>query len=205
MMRYVVASGQIMLLFVVVVISGCGDDMDGTPAQFVTAVNDTELWEVYFDKPPEDVSVSGAKEYGLSGTTLRIVGESCKTDIVVGWVGGQKTFEYDCPASQIRRGDPIKITVGGSNPVNEGPPRATRVTVEPPPNTEVPPDQEFTLTLDQGVAAVTVNGTAAQGSGLNWTAKPALAEGNAELNIEWTNRDSTTGSQKVGPYTVRGE
>ena len=202
-------SGYLLYWFIgllgAMVINGCGET-DDTPAQFVRAVNDKELWEVYFDKPPENLNVTGAKEYTLLGTTLRITGAKCTTDIVVFWQGGQKTFDYPCEKGEITRSPPTKITVGNSNPRNDGPPPATRVVeIEPPPGAIIPLDQEFKLTLDQGVEAVTVHGTVAQGAGLNWTAKPALAEGNAELNIEWTNRDSTTGSQKVGPYTVRGE
>ena len=68
--------------------------------------------------------------------------------------------------------------------------------------TTVPSNQQFSLTFDQGVTAATVNGAAATGSGLNWTASPALSEGSATLNVEWTNRDGSTGSKAVGPYTV---
>ena len=84
----------------------------------------------------------------------------------------------------------------------EGPPPATSVTVDPAAGATVPSNQQFSLTFDQGVTAATVNGAAATGSGLNWTASPALSEGSATLNVEWTNRDGSTGSQAVGPYTV---
>lgn len=188
----------------VMVINGCGNDMDDAPAQFVRAVNDKELWEVYFDKPPDNLNVTGAKEYALLGTTLRITGAKCTTDIVVFWQGGQKTFDYPCEKGEITRPPRVPITVGNSNPRNDGPPPATKVVeIEPPPGV-IPKNQVFELTLDQGVIAVTVNGAAAQGSGLNWTAKPVFAEGKAELNISWTNRDGSTGSQRIGPYTVRG-
>ena len=154
-MKCIGRTSQIILLFVVVLITGCGAD---GPAQFVDATNDMENWEVYFDKIPEDVTVSGAKEYGVDGTTLRIVALSCKTDIVVSGVGGQKTFEYDCPPNQIRRPKPVEDAVDTSEEDANGPPRATRATVEPPPNAIVPPDQVFNITLDQGVDAVIVNG-----------------------------------------------
>ena len=205
MVRHVMPSGWIILWFVAGVISGCGET-DDTPAQFIRAVNDKELWEVHFDKPPENLNVTGAKEYALLGTTLRITGAKCTTDIVVFWQGGQKTFDYPCGEGEIVRREPVRITVGNSSPRNDGPPPATKVVeIEPPPGAIIPPDQEFTLTLDQGVEAVTVNGTPATGSGANWTAKPALAEGNAKLNIMWTNRDGTAGSQRIGPYTVRAK
>ncbi len=64
------------------VINGCSET-DDTPAQFVSAVNDEELWEVYFDKPPENLNVTGAEEYTLLGTTLQITFARCATDIVV--------------------------------------------------------------------------------------------------------------------------
>ncbi len=83
-----------------------------------------------------------------------------------------------------------------------GPPPATTVMVDPGAGGTVPSNQQFSLTFDQGVTAATVNGTAATGAGLNWTASPALSEGSATLNVEWTNRDGSTGSKAVGPYTV---
>ena len=154
-MKCIGRTSQIILLFVVVLITGCGAD---GPAQFVDATNDMENWEVYFDKIPEDVAVSGAKEYGVDGTTLRIVALSCKTDIVVSWVGGQKTFEYDCPPNQIRRPKPVEDAVDTSEEDANGPPRATRATVEPPPNAIVPPDQVFNITLDQGLTLLSSMG-----------------------------------------------
>ena len=85
----------------------------------------------------------------------------------------------------------------------EGPPPATSVTVDPAPGATIPSNTQFALTFDQGVTAATVNGAAATGSGLNWTASPALQQGPGQsLNVGWTNRDGSTGSQAVGPYTV---
>ena len=84
----------------------------------------------------------------------------------------------------------------------EGPPSATMVTVDPAAGATVPSNQQFSLVFDQGVTAATVNGAAATGSGLNWSASPALVQGSATLNVGWTNRDGSTGSQAVGPYTI---
>ena len=82
-------------------------------------------------------------------------------------------------------------------------PIAKTVTVDPAPNSTVPSTQAFTLTFDEGVTAATVNGTAATGAGLNWAASPALTQGAGQsLNVEWTNRDGSTGTQAVGPYTI---
>ena len=49
----------------------------------------------------------------------------------------------------------------------------------------------------------TVNGKSARGSRLRWTVQPRLVEGTAMLEIEWKNRDSSTGSKVIGPYTVK--
>ena len=85
----------------------------------------------------------------------------------------------------------------------EGPPDAMDVTVDPPPGATIPSNTQFSLTFDQGVTAATVNGTAATGAGLNWTASPALSQGPGQsLNIGWTNRSGSSGSKAVGPYTV---
>ena len=94
------------------------------------------------------------------------------------------------------------VTGTGGEAEVEGPPSATSVQVDPGPGATVPSNQQFTLSFDQGVEAATVNGTPATGSGANWTASPALAEGSATLNVGWTNRDGSSGSQAVGPYTV---
>ena len=84
-----------------------------------------------------------------------------------------------------------------------GPPSATMVTVNPAPGGgPIPSNTEFQLTFDQGVTAATVNGAAATGSGANWAAQPNPAEGSATLNVGWTNRDGSTGSQAVGPYDI---
>ena len=182
-MRSAVASGWIILLFAVIVINGCGEA--DTPAQVVRTDNNFKIREIYFDKPPENLNVTGAAEYTLLGTKLQITFAECGTDTVVSWQGGQETFYYDC-------GDPPSAT--------------TVLKIQPPPGVIIPPNQLFTLRLDQGVDAVTVNGTAAEGAGRDWIVEPGLAEGeNVQLLIEWTNRDATLGVQQVGPYTVRAE
>ena len=68
----------------------------------------------------------------------------------------------------------------------------------------IPPYPEFTLTFNEEVVAVTVNGTPATGSRLNWewSAQQALPYGPVKLNIKWTNRDGSKGFKTVGPYTV---
>ena len=91
-------------------------------------------------------------------------------------------------------------------PPHTGPP----FQVSPAPGAVIPPNTEFSLTFDQGavgvkdVVAVTVNGVAATGSGLNWTVSLTLQEGEVlTLNVGWTNRDGSPGATVTGPYTVR--
>ena len=111
--------------------------------------------------------------------------------------GGKREFSYKCPEDDDWQ-DPNRSYA------DEGPPPATMVTVDPAPGgAAIPSNTQFSLTFDKGVTAATVNGAAATGTGANWTAAPALSEGSTILHVGWTNRDGSTGSQAVGPYTVR--
>ena len=187
-------SGWITLLSTIVMIGGCDREViivDDTPAQFIEADNDGRHWEVYFDKQPNGLSVEGAKEYGLSGKKLWITGEgSRRGEIIVSWQGGKRTLTYPPP----RRDYDVL------------PPPATTVTVHPPPGAIIPSNQEFSLIFDQGIQAATVNGFDAIGAGPHWTIALALQQGRGHyLNVMWENRDGSTGSMAVGPYTVRDE
>ncbi len=90
----------------------------------------------------------------------------------------------------------------------DAPPRpAITVVVDPPPGSDIDVDRtEFTLRFNQEVAAVTVNGATATGSGQNWSVwsyNLSLEwKAGQVLAIEWKTRDGSTGSQLVGPYTV---
>ena len=181
----------IVLLSTIMVIGGCDREViiiDDTPAQFIEANNDGRDWEVYFDKQPKDLSVEGAKEYGLLGKKLWITGEGPRRGkIIVSWQGGKKTFGYPYDDDEF-------------------PPSASTVTVEPPPGATIPSNQEFSMTFDQGVDAAVVNGFIAIGAGRNWTVDPAFQQGRGHyLNVLWTNRDGTTGYMAIGPYTVHDE
>ena len=85
-----------------------------------------------------------------------------------------------------------------------GPPRATRVEVDPVPGgITIPTNQVFTLNFNQEVARVWLNDTPAVGSGRNWTVSPPLRVGPGEtLNIKWENRDGSTDTKDVGPYLI---
>ena len=89
----------------------------------------------------------------------------------------------------------------------EDPPPHTgpRVLVDPPAGAEIPPNTQFSLYFDDtGVVAVTVNGFPATGADRNWISSPILPEGDSQtLTVIWTYRDGSSGSQTVGPYTVR--
>ena len=111
--------------------------------------------------------------------------------------------------------DSPEVVTGPSNPttsratpprIDDGPPDMILTAVDPAPGgAPIPPNTQFSLTIDDtGVVAVTVNGVAATGSGTNWTVSLTLPEGDGQgLNVRWTNRDGSPGSQAVGPYTVR--
>ena len=102
--------------------------------------------------------------------------------------------------------DPSDPTTSGTTPprTGVGPPDMILTAVTPAAGADISPNTQFSLTFDQAVVAVTVNGTAATGAGLNWTASLMLPEGDGQsLNVSWTYRDGSSGSQAVGPYTVR--
>ena len=88
-------------------------------------------------------------------------------------------------------------------------PHSPRITVmvDPPPHSDIDVDRtEFTLRFNKEVAAVTVNGVTARGSGQNWSvwASDLLLEWKAGqvLEIEWKTRNGSTGSRLARPYNV---
>ncbi len=103
--------------------------------------------------------------------------------------------------------DPSDLTTSGSTSsgLDDGPPPPILpFHVDPPAGADIPPNTQFSLTFDGTVDAVTVNGVAATGSGLNWTVSLMLPEGDGHtLAVRWTYRDGSSGVQAVGPYTVR--
>ncbi len=109
--------------------------------------------------------------------------------------------------------DSPEVVTGPSNPttsratpprIDDGPPHEILVGIDPAPGGEIPPNTQFSLTFDSVVVAVTVNGVAATGSGLNWTVSLTLLQGDDHtLEVRWTNRDGSSESRAVGPYTVR--
>ena len=165
---------------------------------------------IVFDGPPNSVTVDGRPAIILANTAFVTI-----TDLPNVIPGTEKTviIEWRNPDNSVAGAKTITFTV--LKPVADSlqsddddddevaPPSATAIFVNPAAGTTIPLNQPFSLTFDQDVAAVTVNGTRAAGSGLNWRAQPALAEGTAILIIDWSNRDGSTGSKAVGPYTVK--
>lgn len=119
---------------------------------------------------------------------------------------GDDSPEVVTDPSQSDDTDPSNPTTSGATPprTDDGPPHQI-LSVYPAPGGEIPPNTEFSLDFDDtGVVAVTVNGAAATGAGHNWTASPTLQEGAGQiLDIRWTYQDGSSGSQAMGPYTVR--
>ena len=104
--------------------------------------------------------------------------------------------------------DPSNPTTSGTIPprTDDAPPPHTGspVIVDPSPGSEISPSTQFSLTFDQAVVAVTVNGAAATGAGDRWTVSLILPERDGQtLGVRWTNRDGSSGSHVVGPYTVK--
>ena len=104
--------------------------------------------------------------------------------------------------------DPSNPRTDDAPPPHTGPPFtgiAFIVIADPAPGgTPIPPNTQFSLIFDEAVDAVAVNGFPATGAGHNWIASPILPQGDGQtLNVIWTNRDGSTGSNAVGPYTVK--
>ena len=125
------------------------------------------------------------------GNPSQILCDDCSAPISV----PQPTLPTNPPPSNLPSPPPVKEDVG--------PPPATDVHMFPVPGTTITSDPQFVLTFNQGVIAATVNGFSATGSGLNWSVSPVLAGGSVSLDVRWANRDGSTGSKAVGPYTVR--
>ena len=109
-----------------------------------------------------------------------------------------------CIASGCADDPPEEVVEPPQQKDDVGPPRATMVVVDPPPEVEhTPTNTEFTLTFNQEVVAVMVNGIPVQGSGLVWKTYLPLDVGPGQtLKIKWENRDGSMGIKFVGPYLI---
>ena len=184
---------------------------------------------IVFDSSPKSVTVDGRPAIILNNTAIVKITDlpnvipGTEKAVIIEWKNpdnssaGAKTITFtvlkpiaDTPQPDDN-GDDVALDDDEDDDValdddeDFGPPSATAVFVDPPPGFgfTLPSNQQFSLTFDQGVTAVSVNGGAAIGAGRNWTVSPNLLEGVTALNVEWTNRDGTTGSQAVGPYVIK--
>ena len=101
--------------------------------------------------------------------------------------------------------DPLEEVVDPPQQKDDvGPPRATMVVVDPPPEVDsTPTNTEFTLSFNQEVVEVTVNDIPAVDSGMVWKVSLPLEVGPGQvLNIKWVNQDGSTDTIKVGPYLI---
>ena len=203
-----------LITFVMLVgcIAGCGNS-DDDPAEKVDepvkinllatspenggTVPATGDLRIVFDSSPESVTVDGKPAIILNNTAFVTI-----TDLPNVIPGTEKTviIEWRNPDNSVAGAKTITFTVlklvadlPQSDDDDVGTSDATTVVVSPAAGAIIPSNQQFTLTFDQDVAAVTVNGTAASGWGLNWRARPAS-------NQQFT----LTFDQDVAAVTVNG-
>jgi hypothetical protein len=86
------------------------------------------------------------------------------------------------------------VGCGGGETTPETPPPGVITGVDPAEGSSVPANATISITFDNPVESVETAG--AEGSGKSWTV-PVVAS----LNVTWTNRDGTTGSQTL-TYTL---
>ena len=87
-------------------------------------------------------------------------------------------------------------------------PSATAASTFPAAGSEVAPNWLLTISLDESVDAVTVNGAAATGSGRHWAINLAgfnFPPGSITLNIGWTKQNWTAGAGARVPLTILAE
>ena len=79
------------------------------PVQVVRTTSDVmndQLLEVYFNKPPQGLSVEGASEHTVLDTKVVITGRSCRGNIILMWAGGRENLFYDnCPPPPRHRAE----------------------------------------------------------------------------------------------------
>lgn len=164
-------------------------------------VSATADLRIVFDSAPKSVIVDGIPAIILNNTAFVPIGDL--PDVIPG-TEKSVIIEWRNPDNSVAGAKTITFTVleSATDPIDRFIPPNT-VSVNPAPGAMLPSNQSFELTFDQGVKAVTVNGTAATGSGANWIVSPFLSEGTVTLNVVWINRDDSMGSMAVGPYVIR--
>lgn len=171
-----------------------------------------EIESVAIDKNGKNATLRGRYQWAVSGGFVASMVKRNRQD---GWKikqvdytnekFGKQVDELRDPAYMAQHVEPFNVKVGRVIPPRDDvlPPVATDVDVDPVPGVTVPPNQEFSLTFDEGVEAASVNGAAATGVGRHWSISPVLLEGVVTLNVTWRNRDGSSGAIALGPYVVR--
>ena len=95
------------------------------PVQVVRTTSDVmndQLLEVYFNKPPQGLSVEGASEHTVLDKKVVITGRSCRGNIILMWAGGRENLFYDnCPPPSGADGGEVLQTSGaGGGEVLQG-------------------------------------------------------------------------------------
>ena len=189
-------------LLILGIITGCADDdptgygeinLVATVPEEGATISATEEFRIVFDGFPASVTVDG-KAATILDNTATVQG----ADLINAGTGAKKTFiiSWTNLDNSFVRTKTVTFDILKS-PIT--------VEVDPPPGPVIDHDfTEFTFRFSQEVVAVTVNGTAATGAGRNWSLRALhLPLGGQSLNIEWKNRDGSTGSKVAGYYTLQ--
>ena len=154
----------------------------------------------------------------IDGEELVVDFEELQEDLPEESHGGHRIPEdFDFPLYEVgeksailceRCGEFVDYIITESK-LKVGPPNAKATKIHPVPGATISSHQQFRLEFDEPVTKVMVNSTPGSAIGIfyseparSWIVSLALAEGLGILNIEWTNRNGTTGSQRIGPYVV---
>ena len=182
------------------IITGCGEDeLTGEINLLATVPKDggtiaaTGELEMVFDGFPGTVTVDGQEAKIMEDNTAIVqiadlpnTGTGPEKTIVISWTNLDNSFF----GTQTLSFTVIK--------------RATTVVAQPPIGSLVQKGGEkFTLKFDEEVLAASLNGTPANGSGLDWEVWVSnLPYGSALVTVEWTNQDGSAGTITVGYYDV---
>ena len=179
------------------IFTGCGDEdptaydeinLIATVPEDGGIISTTGELRLFFDSPPQSVSVNG-KAARIKGNTA--TAQIRRFPNLIPGTDRTLSIEWRNLGDSVAGTKTIRLTVVK---------RATRVMVDPLGGVVQQGGAEFTLKFDAEVRAAWVNDTPATGSGRNWTVWSILPYGYVVLNIEWINRDGSAGAMEVGPY-----
>lgn len=217
LLRYPIATLLLLCLALAAIFMGCGDD-----EIIIQPADVTEqwlgAWRYMQDKDGVLVPDGDQKILFTPEGTYQLSHDETGTYIVLeGSFHIDRTGSRTRTGSWVRNGDILKLVYEDKNirilkkavtfqkytPPPPPPPRptdhypsATTATTFPAAGSEVAPNMLLTITLDEAVDGVTVNRTAAAGSGRHWAINLAgfnFPPGSITLNIGWTNKNGTAG------------